>query len=78
MNIELALKDLLPFGSAMLSAVTGGFITYSMSRATQRKEKRLKGLESINELKLLIYEISNDAIDLQGKLEVEYKRDKLF
>lgn len=73
-----SLRDFIPFGSAMLGAVTGGFITYSMSRATQRKEKRLKGLQSISELKLLIYEISNDAIDLQGKLEVEYKRDKLF
>ncbi|MEC0900966.1 MULTISPECIES: hypothetical protein [Bacillus] len=73
-----SLRDFIPFGSAMLGAVTGGFITYSMSRATQRKEKRLKGLQSISELKLLIYEISNDAIDLQGKLEAELKRDELF
>lgn len=78
MSIELALKDLIPFGSALLGTLTGGYITYSISRAKEKKEKRLKGLESINELKLLIYEISNDAIDLQGKLETEYKRNKLF
>lgn len=78
MSIELALKDLIPFGSALLGTLTGGYITYSISKAKEKKEKRLKGLESINELKLLIYEISNDAIDLQGKLETEYKRNKLF
>ncbi|SCN41646.1 hypothetical protein [Bacillus wiedmannii] len=78
MSIELTLKDLIPFGSALLGTLTGGYITYSISKAKEKKEKRLKGLESISELKLLIYEMSNDAIDLQGKLEAELNRDELF
>ncbi|MGD2273233.1 hypothetical protein [Bacillus wiedmannii] len=70
-----SLKDFIPFGSAMLGAVTGGLITYTMSKSTQRKEKRLKGLESINELKLLIYDINLSLYKMKREIEKEYKEN---
>ncbi|MEM5660012.1 hypothetical protein AAHB62_31930 [Bacillus cereus] len=38
MSIELALKDLIPFGSALVGALTGGGITYSLSRVKEKKK----------------------------------------
>ncbi|MCU4824871.1 hypothetical protein OCA00_25060 [Bacillus cereus] len=68
-----SLKDFIPFGSAMLGAVTGGLITYSMSKATKRKEKKLKALESINEVKLLVYDMVMSIGELKQSLDDEYK-----
>ncbi|MFV8517133.1 hypothetical protein [Bacillus sp. SBS7] len=69
------MKDLIPFGSAMVGAVTGGLITYSMFKSTQRKEKRLKGLESICELKLLVYDINFSLYKMKRAIEKEYEEN---
>lgn len=73
-----SLKDFIPFGSAMLGAVTGGLITFTLSKATQRKEKRLKGLESINELKLLVYDIAMSLNEVTLGLNKEYKKNGII
>ncbi|WP_257144584.1 hypothetical protein [Bacillus cereus] len=40
MSIDLALKDLIPFGSTLLGAITGGVITYSLFTVKERKGLR--------------------------------------
>lgn len=70
MNIDLALKDLIPFGSALFGAVTGGFITYKITRAKERKEFKIKRLESIFELQKISIEMLNSFSDLKIKLDL--------
>ncbi|HDX9631846.1 TPA: hypothetical protein ROY30_005616 [Bacillus cereus] len=53
MDIELVLKSLVPFGSALL----GGYITYSMSRAKEKKEVAKKQLESVFELQKINFKL---------------------
>ncbi|WP_367899817.1 hypothetical protein [Bacillus pseudomycoides] len=63
MNIELALKDLIPFGSALVGALTGGYITYSLSRIKEKKETVKKQLESLFELQRINFKLLNSFTD---------------
>ncbi|EJS59062.1 hypothetical protein ICE_01617 [Bacillus cereus BAG1X1-2] len=75
MNIELGLKDLIPFGSAMIGAVTGGIITYKMNKIKDKKERLQKRAESILELQAKLSEMQIETIDL--KMEVLIIQDKV-
>ncbi|MED1407290.1 hypothetical protein P4U07_32090 [Bacillus mycoides] len=70
MNIELALKDLIPFGSAFLGALTGGYITYSLSKAKEKKETAKKRLESLFELQRINFKLLSSFADLELKLKI--------
>ncbi len=71
------LAPLIPVGSAFLGALTGGTITYGISRSTKKKESKLKSVESISELKRLIYIIYNSACKVQSMIEAEEKKGDL-
>lgn len=63
MNIELALKDLIPFGSALVGALTGGCITYGLSRVKEKKETTKKQLESLFELQKINFKLLSSFTD---------------
>ncbi len=65
MDIELVLKSLVPFGSALL----GGYITYSMSRAKEKKEVAKKQLESIFELQKINFKLLGMFNELKISLQ---------
>lgn len=69
MSIELALKDLIPFGSAFLGAITGGSITYSLSRAKEKKEEIKKRFEAMYEIQSINYKIIGRFKSLEGILQ---------
>ncbi|HDR7847486.1 TPA: hypothetical protein QCY30_002160 [Bacillus toyonensis] len=60
-----SLKDFFPFGSAMLGAMTGGLITYNITKAKEKKEKHQKRVESIFELQAKLSEMLNETIDFK-------------
>ncbi|EOO68131.1 hypothetical protein IKE_01605 [Bacillus cereus VD196] len=72
------LAPLIPVGSAFLGALTGGTITYGISRSTKNKESKLKSVESISELKRLIYIIYNSACKVQCMIEAEREKGDLI
>ncbi|MGF9965963.1 hypothetical protein [Bacillus rhizoplanae] len=63
-------KDFFPFGSAMLGALIGGFITYRLTKAKERKEAREKRLESLFELQRLNFKLLRSLTDLEIKLKI--------
>lgn len=64
MGLDISsLKDFFPFGSAMLGAVTGGCITYSLSRIKEKKEITKKQLESLFELQKINYKLLSSLTD---------------
>ncbi|HDR4695205.1 hypothetical protein [Bacillus cereus] len=86
MSIDLALKDLIPFGSTLLGAITGGVITYSLFTVKERKEGAKKQLESLFELQRVNYKLLSSFNELLGKLtmynflpneEEEYSADEI-
>lgn len=70
MNIDLALKDLIPFGSALLGAGIGGTITYGLFTVKERKEGAKKQLESLFELQKINYKLLSSFNELLGKLSM--------
>ncbi|KAA0766382.1 hypothetical protein [Bacillus sp. SH5-2] len=64
MGLDISsLKDFFPFGSAMLGAITGGCITYSLSRIKEKKEITKKQLESLFELQKINYKLLSSFTD---------------
>ncbi|MFV8517136.1 hypothetical protein [Bacillus sp. SBS7] len=63
-------KDFFPFGSAMLGACTGGFITFMLTRSKDRKERKEKRLNSLFELQQLNFKLIRSLTDLELKLSV--------
>lgn len=72
------ITDFFPFGSAVVGAVTGGSITYAISRSNQRKDDLKRKIELTSELKVLIYDITSDAIELEGNIENQFKGGELL
>ncbi|OSX94360.1 hypothetical protein BTJ45_01717 [Bacillus mycoides] len=70
MNIDLALKDLIPFGSALLGAGIGGTITYKLSTVKEKKEGEKKQLESLFELQKINYKLLSSFNELLGNLSM--------
>ncbi|WP_377865789.1 hypothetical protein [Bacillus sp. R86525] len=66
MDIELVFKSLVPFGSALL----GGYITYSMSRAKEKKEVAKKRLESVFELQKINFKLLGMFNELKTSLYI--------
>ncbi|MCU5085403.1 hypothetical protein OCA23_18885 [Bacillus cereus] len=69
-----SLKDFFPFGSAILGAVTGGFITYKITKAKEKKENHQKRVECILELQAKLSEMQNET--LAFKMETSLLRNK--
>ncbi|MGG2091933.1 hypothetical protein AB1283_04270 [Bacillus sp. S13(2024)] len=66
MDFELnSLKNFIPFGSAIVGALTGGFVTYRVSKATERRLLREKRLESIFELETTLLKLVDPLKDIQ-------------
>ncbi|MED1060377.1 hypothetical protein [Bacillus mycoides] len=59
MDIESVLKSLIPLGSALL----GGYITYRMNRAKEKKEADKKQLESLFELQKINFKLLSSFTD---------------
>ncbi|UTG85129.1 hypothetical protein [Bacillus paranthracis] len=70
MNIDLALKDLIPFGTALLGAGIGGSITYGLFTVKERKEGAKKQLESLFELQKINYKLLSSFNELLGNLSM--------
>ncbi|PFM33596.1 hypothetical protein [Bacillus cereus] len=70
MNIDLALKDLIPFGSALLGAGIGGTITYKLFTVKEKKEGEKKQLESLFELQKINYKLLSSFNELLGNLSM--------
>ncbi len=70
MNIDLALKDLIPFGSALLGAGFGGTITYKLFTVKEKKEGAKKQLESLFELQKINYKLLSSFNELLGNLSM--------
>ncbi|PRT19820.1 hypothetical protein [Bacillus wiedmannii] len=70
MNIDLALKDLIPFGSALLGACIGGTITYRLFTVKERKEGAKKQLESLFELQKINYKLLSSFNELLGNVSM--------
>lgn len=74
MNIELALKDLLPFGSVFFGAVTGGLITFTITRSKETKEARQKQVESILELEAELSRMQSETMEFKTEVaKLQYK-----
>ncbi|PEI32374.1 hypothetical protein CN644_23995 [Bacillus wiedmannii] len=70
MNIDLALKDLIPFGSALLGAGIGGTITYGLFTVKERKEGTKKQLESLFEIQKINYKLLSSFNELLGNVSM--------
>ncbi|MED2186828.1 hypothetical protein [Bacillus wiedmannii] len=70
MNIDLALKDLIPFGSAFFGACIGGTITYKLFTVKEKKEGEKKQLESLFELQKINYKLLSSFNELLGNLSM--------
>ncbi|MGG1340166.1 hypothetical protein ABE244_06210 [Bacillus toyonensis] len=64
------IKDFIPFGSALLGALTGGFITYNISSAKEKKEGYRKQLESSLELQKINFKLLGIFNELELILDV--------
>ncbi|MGE8013220.1 hypothetical protein [Bacillus mycoides] len=73
-----SLKDFIPFGSAILGAATGGFITYNLSKATQRRSVEQKRIESIFELKSQVFRFGKRSFDFKCQFEDYIKEEHYF
>lgn len=62
-------NKLIPFGSALLGAMVGGGITYATAKAKERKEERVKRLESLFEMQsnllILIHKFNNIKLKVE-------------
>lgn len=68
--MDLGLKELLPFGTTLFGAITGGLITYRLSKLKEKKEAEEKRLESLFELQRIHFKLIRSFTDLQLHLEI--------
>lgn len=63
-------KDFFPFFSAILGAITGGTITFMLTKSKEKKERREKRLNSLFELQRLYFKLIRSLLDLELKVSV--------